>query len=174
MEKLCIILLCGMLICPAPDRYLPWQTTHPLAWDDFGGSPNFENEMMAVTLTTLNVSWVCQEGNFLFGVAAKFDRERSWHKESVSEDLLAHERLHFDITELFARKMRRHFALQRDACALTDEAVRADVQMLRGAWGAMERQYDAETDHSRNKWAQAKWASEVSKGLQDLEAYALP
>lgn len=92
---------------------------------------------------------------------------------SASPNLLAHEQLHFDITELFARKLRK---------ALTEfdfdnaRNLKADLQALyRNAEqerALMQQQFDVETRHSMNEAAQLEWQKYIKEELSKLKKFS--
>lgn len=93
--------------------------------------------------------------------------------------MLDHEQGHFDITEVYARKMRAIATLgtsesatastQADALAVADAKLQASVmtplQDLRSEETALQTQYDSETDHSQNASAQSEWRTKINQLL---------
>lgn len=171
--KTVAMLLLSLLLLGGGERYIEWSKERVLTWDDFKGAPDEETTMKAHTHSNLSVTWGCDENVFKFGVVAKFDTEDSWKKATASENLLAHEQLHFDIAELFARKMRQHFDLVSDGCSLTDEEVGDQVREIMDAWSDYENKYDVESRHSLDRTVQAQWELKVKNELQKLKRYAL-
>ena len=83
---------------------------------------------------------------------------------------LAHEQLHFDITELHARRLAARYVAE-----VTDHAgfTRVHSRFYEEAWAAsraMQRRYDGEV--YGDEAAQARWAREVRAALRALGAYA--
>ncbi|NJW51684.1 hypothetical protein [Salinimicrobium oceani] len=94
-----------------PERKISW-TPAPLSWTNFEAEPDLSNPFHANTSSGMSYSWSMKtlgaETEFLYEVAAFFFPEKSWVKNGKgSAQLLVHEQLHFDITELHARKLRR-------------------------------------------------------------------
>ncbi|UJH92241.1 DUF922 domain-containing Zn-dependent protease [Antarcticibacterium sp. 1MA-6-2] len=92
---------------------------------------------------------------------------------SKSDYLLSHEQLHFDITELHARKLRKHLShLSIDQLSKKPkEVLNSFYTKVEKERAAMQLQYDRETKHSLNKEAEAKWQLFVKEELQKLEDY---
>lgn len=170
MRTIALLLSC-LLLLGGEGRYIAWSATDPLVWTDFSGPVDEESPMTAHTRSRWEVTWDCAAGTFELKATALFDKEGSWRKSDAFADLLAHEQLHFDIAELYARKLRRHFALLPDPCAMDNDEIRAEVAEIREDWHACEERYDAETDHSRDREAQARWAAEIRQQLQALARY---
>jgi len=81
--------------------------------------------------------------------------------------VLSHEQLHFDISELYARRLRRRL----QTAEFTDR-VKAEVRQI---FAEVNRQlsefqdrYDGETDFSRNREAQLAWNRAVARMLSEL------
>jgi hypothetical protein len=155
------------------ERYIEWRADAPLVWDDFKGSAESNTDMLAMTKSKLKYKWGCdEEGNFNFEVIARFDRGTSWKIGNPDKELLAHEQLHFDITELYARKMRELLSNLENPCSLTTEDMKAELSEVQRDWDARQKLYDRETDHSKDKIAQAKWRQMINKEMKTLEAFA--
>lgn len=59
----------------------------------------------------LNMEQRGSEVRVVVDVYAYFSPRQSWyHKDMADDHLLSHEQLHFDITELYARKLRKKIA----------------------------------------------------------------
>ncbi len=95
-----------------------------------------------------------------YTVETFFYTDKSWVRpDSKSDYLLKHEQLHFDISELYARKLREKLAkvdsskLNKDSSKylnkLYEEVAAERVEM--------QDQFDKETDHSKNKETELKW-----------------
>ena len=81
--------------------------------------------------------------------------------------MLNHEQLHFDIAELFARKLRKELEKPRFTTASTEEIFSA-VASFNMELDKMQKRYDNETNHYRNKKKQKKWEIYVGEELAKL------
>ena len=106
-----------------------------------------------------------------YKVNAYFVRSKSWVKDS-SQKLLEHERLHFDIAELYARKIRQA------VCEITIRKKKKDkkpkhyadtVQKLLDESNAYDIRYDKETAHGLIGKEQDRWESLVKSELQKYD-----
>ena len=79
-----------------------WKEDSYPTWEDYKGNPQ-NNGMVAETSTIIEISYGLKKGKVL--------PHGSWVKAKQKSDyILKHELLHFDITELNARKLRKRFA----------------------------------------------------------------
>jgi predicted secreted Zn-dependent protease len=86
--------------------------------------------------------------------------------------ILAHEQGHFDITEIFARKLNE--ALQN--YEFNKKTFRKDIndiyQAIVKQKEEYQKMYDGETDHSRNKKIQYEWLEKIQELLAVTENFA--
>lgn len=172
MLKYLLILLFVPATIPGGDHLLHWQADQKLTWDDFQGPADYSTDMSAHTTSRINYKWKCAGGVFEASVESTFDREKSWKKDLQTDRLLAHEQLHFDITEWHARKLRKTFADLDDPCQMPAEDIKAIANEIREQWKATQDQYDAEADHGRNYEAQDMWEQSVATRLEMLAEFA--
>lgn len=147
-------------------------SSHKLGWENFKGNPTPEQEQyVASSRTGVTFSWkyTTKETSIdlIFEVVANFYPENSWVISSEKTPaLLAHEQLHFDISELHARKLLKAFNsyipmrnIRRDLNGIYKKTELERIQM--------QRQYDLETNHGLNEKAQEKWQVKISKELEN-------
>ena len=156
----------------------PWQPGLQLTWSDFQGAPDATSSFLATTHYTINYRYVWDgEGTMKCTVNCLFDQDKSWKKAGgLSDALLRHEQLHFNVAELFARKMRQAFnsyvAFHKHT-ANTDNELKAIYDRLWAECKAYNELYDNESDHSRNKAKQDEWDRKIMNDLRGLEQFAI-
>lgn len=159
-----------------PENKMTWQE-HPLTWNDFKGTPETGNPFDANTNSGISYSWSLKlsvkETDFLYSVETYFYPDLSWViPDKKSNDLLAHEQLHFDITELHARKLRkamRNYKLpEQEKIKEELKKIYRDIEYSRTQ---MQERYDLETDHSQNVQAQQKWKNFIKSELEKLKVF---
>jgi len=157
---------------------IAWQDHRPLTWEDFQSNPDRYSEAVASTASGITFSYSLKTANnavvaFTYKVKADFYPHKSWYISGKENSyLLAHEQIHFDITELHARKLRK---------ALSALSVNAENNSQLKMWhGKMEKQseamqqaYDEETNHSINPLEQKRWAAFIETELKKLDAYKI-
>ena len=96
-----------------------------------------------------------------------FYPESSWYRPEVANDvILSHEQLHFDITELFARRMRQRLATYPFTKRVKGEMKQIYESAIR-EMREFQRRYDQETDFSRNEFRQAEWNRMIASALRE-------
>jgi hypothetical protein len=181
MLHLILILLAGlaitlplMSISPSAEPTGPesdemrWTSGRRLTWADFKGKPDTGNPMDALTESGITFSWSCDHRGFKAEIYSLFVPSKSWVREPTAS-LLAHEQVHFDITELHARKLRKYFAEMRNPCYLGKDGINAAARRIIQDSNEMQRVYDAETRHSERASEQKRWEGLVKA---QLDAYA--
>ncbi len=89
-------------------EFIPWTEERMLTWEDFQSRPQRGTEAVASTSTSLGLTYQLSSGNLTYDITCAFSKWKSWG--SLKTDyILAHEQGHFDITEIYARKL--HAAL---------------------------------------------------------------
>lgn len=153
--------------CISSDVLLEWNPYYSLQWTDFRGAPGAEAHGDAGAVVSIKARPYVVKGKVRYDVRAFFNREKSW-KRDTSDLLLAHEQLHFDIAEVYARKIReRIHDLERQG--VNDvKTYNAAVRELLGESDRADRRYDAETLHGAMTNVQAKWKADVEQELVRL------
>lgn len=152
------------------ESYL-WDANTKLTWKDFKG--NIPPDVVPAATTASGISYrysanlLHHEVRLDFEVNAFFYPNESWYKPEICNDfILAHEQLHFDIAELFARKMRKRL----DETSFSDN-VKAEIKKIYKEilkeLADFQELYDWETNFSRNREQQLRWNKEIAKALAD-------
>ena len=154
-------------------QLLEWNEFYRLTWEDFQGHRTSGSIGDAGTVVHIKAKPYFVGKKISYDVHAYFDREQSWTTDQ-SPALLAHEQLHFDIAELYARKIRKRiYKLTSDGVNDLDR-INASIRELLDESNEIDRKYDAETLHGSIPSKQAKWQVEVSKELQALKRFKKP
>ncbi|HXO84199.1 MAG TPA: DUF922 domain-containing protein [Gemmatimonadales bacterium] len=154
------------------DSAFPWTAARRLRWRDFRGQPPRAGEEGAKTAYALFYAWKCRGEAFEFSAVAAFRPRQSWVKTVILNDTaqsrsaLGHEQTHFDLTEVYARRMRQYFTALPDACRKTDPELTALAQKLLREEKAEQQRYDAETEHGLRAAQQATWSRDVARRLR--------
>ena len=98
-------------------------------------------------------------------ISTHFYPEESWYQPAlVNGVILSHEQLHFDISELFARKMRKIVAETNFTSNVKAEIKKIYRDILKEL-SAFQKKYDFETNFSRNIEKQLEWNRKISEAL---------
>jgi hypothetical protein len=105
----------------------------------------------------------------IYKIRAYFEKNESWVKEEARTNYrLAHEQLHFDVTELHARKLRKILAERKFRCGEEEEFEHFVEQYVR-TWEVTQQAYDFSTHHSMDKGKQMDWHHRIAFELSLLE-----
>jgi len=149
---------------------IPWNSEQRLSWSDFKAEPSNQGRAAAITASGISYQFSTMESNgeyeLDYTVHTFFYPNKSWyHAEVCDEVILSHEQLHFDITELFARKMRRLLAETKFTKNVKSE-VRAIYRRINNELAEFQNLYDDETNFSRDKEKQFLWNKKIEDALK--------
>ena len=153
---------------------LHWSASRPLVLADFKGRPRPAETHAALTSATIVAQVACKSGQFTGHVQAAFDPSISWWRDpsTMTPKLLRHEQLHFDITEVYARRLRQKLAAVRVPCAQLGSAFERLSRGVYAEWEKAEEQYDRDTNHGLKPEQQTQWEAQVQKQLAELAEFA--
>ncbi|HEV3216639.1 MAG TPA: DUF922 domain-containing protein [Vicinamibacterales bacterium] len=170
-----------------------WSTGRRLAVKDFKGRIPARAPEASLSWVAIEAAWECREGKASAQARAVFDPNRSWWRDPVpnlwqnvddasllprrddgGRSLLAHEQLHFDMTEVWARRIREKFKALPSFCRTPGgpgEFEKAIGDMER-EWQEEQQRYDKETGHGTDAARQRSWAQNVTKALRESDPAA--
>ena len=96
---------------------------------------------------------------------AGFQKPRSWGR-SKTDYILNHEQGHFDIAEIFARKLNKKMSEYQFNKTTYKNDLKNIYDGITTEKEVFQDQYDKETDHSRKKEQQAEWLKKIEKMLE--------
>ena len=147
-----------------------------LTWDDYKGRPNKASSFKALTATRISFGANSDGKSLQLSIHNYFEPRSSWTKTDKNQDLLDHERLHFHISELFARKLRKQILqtkFKSKAQKVMDEISKMYEENVRELTKC-QRLYDRETDHSIAVKEQKTWEAKIRLELADLNEFSNP
>lgn len=151
---------------------MPWEASRKLTWEDFKGSVPPNTEPAATTASGISYEYsanlIHHEVKLDFEVTAFFYPQESWYKPDVCDaHILQHEQLHFDISEVFARRMRMKLRNTSFTENVKSE-IRAIYRQTLKELEELQEKYDWETNFSRNPEAQERWNAQIKEALDRL------
>lgn len=146
-----------------------WSLSRRLTWEDFKAQPDTENPHHALTAANLAVNAKCKDNQYTYVVNCVFLPGQSWSKNKRSDKLLVHEQLHFDLTEVHARQLRRD--LQSLNCSTIKTNLNTVVADAFKKWKEEQYLFDQACKHGLNKEEQYVWAADIANRLEKLHAY---
>jgi len=156
----------------AANTSLDWSSNRRLTWDDFQKDADVNDPLHALASTNIAVQATCKNNQMVFDVKCQFSINESWSKNKSSEELLHHEQLHFDLTEVYARLLRQKLSQQKSLCSGDKTKFKAVVNKVFADWQKAQQRYDNESRHGLDDVKQEFWTNEVAAQLQTLEAFA--
>ncbi|SDS71048.1 hypothetical protein SAMN04515667_2798 [Formosa sp. Hel1_31_208] len=155
---------------------ITWNESKKLSWSDFKGNIDPNSDAVAVTASGITFSFSVQQANgrnvsFKANAEAHFYPEQSWYlSDSGNDHILAHEQLHFDITELHVRQLRYGIA-QLKVSQNINEDLGELHQKTNADLAKMQHAYDTQTQNSIHMERQAIWSQFVKDELNKFRAY---
>jgi hypothetical protein len=168
MIFLVVLCFCGRLLS---QDVIVWDSAARLSWGDFLGKADPKSPWNAATVSGIVYKLNLNGQGLTDSVTAVFYKSDSWVKDSTADGLI-HEQGHFDITEIFARKLRKRiqeFVPKRGDLAHQLMLLYDEIESERKA---MENLYDRETGHSADAVRQAEWNVRIRNALKGLEKFA--
>lgn len=151
-----------------------WSEQRKLTWDDFKGEPDLVNFPNALAVTNSGMSYESERQFFKNGkvfIQSMFNTYSSWVlPEGRTEYVLRHEQIHFDLTEIYTRKLRKAF---EDANITSNDAYEARqiFDRISSELSMKQDQYDAETIRGERQDIQEKWEAIVVIELAKYDLY---
>ena len=171
-----LAILCCFITLEKDKPVVFWQENNMLTWENFKGEPKLNSVAVAETVSGISFGFSVKKRNadvvsFSTEVNAYFYPEESWFDKKRSNPyILKHEQLHFDITELFARKFRKGISELKVSNHINDE-LKVLYQNNETGLIQFQKRYDEETNHSENFDIQKKWQLYVKSELDKLSKY---
>ncbi len=152
-------------------EFIKWDKNRPLTWNDFLASPKTNSSVVATTSTQVSIEFFKKNNTLTYRITCRFAKKESW--VAVKNDhILKHEQGHFDIAEIFARKLNKAI---REHIAKNPGNIK-DIDLiyknLMDQKDHFQNRYDEETQHSIDKMKQEAWLEKIQKLLNDLNEYS--
>jgi hypothetical protein len=176
---------------------IEWSAQRKLMKADFQGRVPAQAMNASLSWLHIETSWECVVGELEATARATFDPSLSWWRTvygnvwgnasdrvgggasqrqmearrsvmQLDQQLLEHEQLHFDLTEIAVRRIRKRFEDFKGACAEPGgtEPIQAMVAAIDGELQEEQRRYDRETGHGTNVRAQDQWKRKIRELLK--------
>lgn len=175
MRKLILVLLTVMPfmgMAQPDDDVIPWKSSLKLKWADYLGKPEAAAQAAASTATYLGIEYKFTDNVLGYKITCSFSRTRSWVMHQT-DHILAHEQGHFDIAEVFARKLNKEmkeYVFNKNTYRTDLKRIYDDVLLQKET---MQNDYDRETNHSIDKEKQLVWQGRITELLMAYKAFAL-
>jgi len=184
LKILFIILFIGFLssFSIKNDRYtktdygpaIEWTPTVKLEWSDFKAKKKTSAGFAVATSTCgFGLESETKEGKTFHKIYVRFYCDESWHNAGIKiPAVLAHEQLHFDICEIYGRKLYKELLKLKKNGKLSNEKAEDIYNKMMKEYNDYQDLYDLETDHSTNGKKQQEWNEKVKQELTSLKNYS--
>lgn len=149
---------------------IDWSDERRLSWDDFQGTVETTTGKAALTHSSIHAQFGYNDKGLQFAIKCQFDKKKSWGR--IKNDyILAHEQKHFDLTEVYARKLNKELKEYKFNNATIGDDINRIYQGMVNELTYSQQQYDRETDHSRNPAVQKEWNDKIDSLLKVTAPY---
>jgi hypothetical protein len=167
-----VFLVIGVSLSSQDYETISWSSANLLTWDDFKGDAPSNPRAAAITASgiTYRFSTSGTKDNLKvdFKIDTYFYPTKSWYQPHLCDEvILGHEQLHFDISELFARKFKKRLNEQKFNHDNVKAKVKAVYREINIELDDFQNLYDTETNFSRDLDKQEEWKLKITKALQE-------
>ena len=160
------------------EEIIVWSATRKLDWKDFRSKPPPNTLAGALSAISHDYAVGCRDQALQLRVQTIFVPGRSWVTYRIVSSGLAsrvgirHEQIHFDLAEVYTRRIRKMFCELRDPCPRSDAELAGMVeQIIKEHWTA-QRRYDTETENGQLEAKQNDWEKRIAAELTALAPFA--
>ncbi len=183
MKKIIILLLFISKIAFAQsssfenDSILIWNENRKITWDDFKSQNkvhSYERASAVITPGLIAYPNNIEESKIKkVKIIATVYKNKSWYK--IKEDyILNHEQVHFNITEIYARKFRKELAkIEESGDKINANTFLSLFHKIEDEHWEFQSQYEDETQRGTNFNQQKIWNEKIQKLLNELDDFKL-
>ncbi len=161
-----------------PDR-IEWSASRSLSWSDYVKKSTSFNNSKALAMTATSIEYTVYEKSNtppVYVFKNYFEKKHSW-TITARKDVLKHEQLHFDISELYARKMRKEMKLLNQQKEKDNRKYQKKFNELNNDMIANQKRYDKETHYNIGDGItlsdkQQFWIDSIKLELNKLKDFA--
>lgn len=156
------------------ETQIEWAADRKLTWNDFKGEPDLVEFPKALAVTNSGFGYESGINMFKAGkvfVQSVFNTQKSWVLPHGKTDyVLRHEQIHFDITEIYSRKLRKELADAKVTSGNSERAKSIFEKVFNELEQRQER-YDSETARGSEKETQEHWEAVVKLELAKYDLF---
>ena len=173
----CLLIICSSFFIQGNPEPILWRK-RGLLWKNFQGRVDSVGPLagaLAVTNSRLEQYYYRVGDEIHFVIAAWFYPNRSWVKKIVlnsrrSDEVLSHEQHHFDLCELYARKIRKYLG----TVVFTDQTYQTEIAELfkkfHEEYRLEQNKYDAELNN--HVYRLDEWTDSIDAEMKQLKNYS--
>lgn len=168
---ICLFLLAGYILVAQTNAepLVKWDAKSKISWDNF--IVRDTNDRFAAEVNTFfKANFFLKNDSVFCQVVTYLNADRSWRKsflQTGNDYAIKHEQKHFDITEIFARKIRKELIVN----SVNEQGIEKIYLDNSKACREFQQLYDKETRHSLDKKSQERWNKKIRQLLISLDNY---
>lgn len=168
----------SIIVFSQNDDFITWNKNYKLKIEDFKGEPYKSPKINAYAGVGIAYKYSLNSNlNFVdIKITAFFDRNKSsFVKSDNIKVTLEHEQLHFDIAEIYSRKIRKElidYKFRR--INFEKKFLKIYMKFRYKDMKNLNMLYDKETTYPINEVKQLEWNNRIAEMLKELEAYSEP
>ncbi|MCT2560328.1 DUF922 domain-containing protein [Chryseobacterium herbae] len=172
-----ISLFCLLALNTLFGQKIIWNEDRKLVWEDFKSPVNRKNNPDVAAYTHCGweysvVKSTNPKSSVKIEITAIFNVDRSWKDTKRMNDyILLHEQKHFDIAELFARRLRKEVEEKIKTSGDYDKNFKTLYQKISNDYKNFQISYDKITEHGINKEKQAEYNALIAEEIDHLKSY---
>lgn len=159
---------------------IEWKEDKKLIWSNFKSKVNNQRGKDIVAYT--HCGWVSSvvkstnpKGDAKVSIETIFNEDKSWKDEKrINDYVLNHEQKHFDIAEIYARKMRKEIFAKIKTSGDYDKYFQTIYNHTIKDYKNFQALYDGVTEHGMNREKQSEYDVIISDELEQLKNYQKP
>lgn len=172
-----IIVTCFLISGTVWGQKIYWEEGKKLNWNNFKSKINNQKGQNIVAYT--NCGWTysyVKSSNPKAPVEIKietiFNEDKSWKDvKRINDYVLLHEQKHFDVAEVYARKLRREIAEKIKNSADFDARFKTIYNQILKEYRDFQNIYDGETRNGMIEEKQAEYNRIIAEELDNLKSF---
>ncbi|NMR32775.1 DUF922 domain-containing protein [Chryseobacterium aquaticum] len=156
---------------------IEWKEDRKLVWSNFKSNKNNQHGKDIVAYT--HCGWVYSvvkssnpKGGAKVNIETIFNEDKSWKDDTrITDYVLNHEQKHFDIAEIYARKIRKEIISKIKTSGDYDRNFQTIYSRILKDYRNFQALYDGVTEHGMNKEKQSEYNAIISNELELLKDY---
>ena len=176
----CLFLALFLISSSLQSQRIEWKEDKKLMWSNFKRKTNNRHRKNVVAYT--HCGWVYSvlkssnpKSAVKVTIETIFNEDKSWKNDKKTSDyILNHEQKHFDIAEIYARKIRKEIIEKIKTTKDFDTYFQKMYNRVLKDYKNFQALYDGVTEHGMNKEKQAEYDTFVSIELEQLKNYQKP
>jgi hypothetical protein len=155
-------------ICTDKKDIIFWDSQRPLKWEDFKGSVPVNTYFTANSYLGIQIDYHFNRSFVKIRTNTYFDMSNSWVEQDHSIVLLKHEQAHFDLYEVYRRKLMK---IYKNESYLDKSKIDYFYNKVFFSLDSITNIYDSETDYSIDTIEQKSWEFKIVGLLNELNEY---